>query len=107
MKRMFIWIGVIVAVGVIVVIAARYTCNTKSSQPCANTLRMIESAKEQWALSRKSSPGSTVAVTDILEYMKAAPTCKVAGAEYTIGNIGEEPRCSVHGTPSDYKPDRY
>jgi len=79
----------------------------KSSQPCWNKLARIGSAKDQWALEKRATSGAPVTIENILPYLGSMPTCHVAGAGYIIGGIGEEPRCTVHGTISDFKPDRY
>jgi hypothetical protein len=79
----------------------------KSAQPCWHKLVNIESAKEQWATETKTPPGAAVTIDDILPYLQQMPTCHVAGAKYILGKIGEEPRCTVHGTVSQFKSDRY
>lgn len=77
----------------------------KAGQPCLNTLRQIEGAKNSWVLEMGASPGANVTLSNILPFLAAAPSCHVAGASYIIGKVGEEPRCRVHGTPSHFKPD--
>ncbi len=67
----------------------------------------LQEAKEQWALKTHAAPGSSVTVSNILPYLSVMPACQVVGATYIIGKVGEEPRCSVHGTVSNFKPDRY
>jgi len=48
-----------------------------------------------------------VTLSNILPYLRAAPTCHVAGATYIIGKVGEEAKCTTHGTVSNFKPDHY
>ena len=84
-----------------------YRARVKSAQPCWNKLVNIEAAKEQWALETRATPGAPVTLSNILPYLSGAPTCHVAGATYVIGKVGEEPRCTVHGTVSHFNPDRY
>jgi hypothetical protein len=79
----------------------------RSAQPCFIKLVNIGSAKEQWALEGRATSGTPVTVEIILPYLRSMPTCNVAGGTYIIGKIGEEPRCTVHGTVSQFKPDRY
>ena len=54
-----------------------------------------------------ATSGAPVTLSNILPYLSTAPTCHVAGASYKIGDVGEEPACSVHGTLSHFKPDHY
>jgi hypothetical protein len=96
-------VAILVAAGFVFVHHAR----VKAAQPCWNKLMNIASAKDQWALEKGAKSGAPVTVDDILPYLGSMPTCHVAGATYIIGKIGEEPRCTVHGTVSDFKPDRY
>jgi hypothetical protein len=79
----------------------------KAAQPCWNKLVQIEGAKEQWALENRATSGTPVSLSDIEPFLKVSQTCHVAGATYIIGKIGEEPRCTAHGTVSQFKPDRY
>jgi hypothetical protein len=108
MKKTLIAVSIMVA---IVVAAGVYNLyrgtRVKSAQPCINTLRQIEGAKEQWALETHALPGTPVTLSNILAYLSAPPTCHVAGATYVIGRVGEEPRCPTHGTTSHFKPDHY
>ena len=67
---------------------------------CHANLRMIEHAKEQFAMEGNKQTGDAVANTDIWPtYMKARtfPQCPEAGT-YTVGSIGTEPTCSIHGS---------
>jgi hypothetical protein len=84
----------------------------KAAQPCWGHLVNIEAAKEQWAIETGAKIGAPVTIQDIQPYLRfmysgAMPTCNIAGGTYIIGNVGEEPRCTVHGTVSHFKPDRY
>jgi hypothetical protein len=79
----------------------------KSAQPCWVQLVSIQGAKQTWALETHAAPGSPVTMSNILPFLSAMPTCNLAGATYIIGKVGEEPRCTMHGTVSNFKPDRY
>lgn len=79
--------------------------NVSAGQPCCNNLRQFEGAKEQWAIDNSATSGTEVAFGDILPYLKKMPHCNKNGT-YSLGRIGEEPRCSVHGTASHFKQDR-
>ena len=108
MKKALITVLVVVA---IVAAAGVYSVyrgtRVRAAQPCWIKLVSIQAAKEQWAIENHASPGAPVALSDILPYLRAAPTCHVAGVAYIIGKVGEEPKCTTHGTVSNFKPDRY
>lgn len=61
---------------------------------CINNLRQIRQAKESWALANKKSAGETATIQDVARLMTAWPKCP-GGGSYTLGNVGEEPRCSL------------
>lgn len=96
--------GVALAIG-----AYRFyrSARVKAAQPCWGKLVNIGSAKEQWAMETSATSGTPVTVEIIVPYLRSMPTCHVAGATYIIGKVGEEPRCTVHGTVSHFAPDRY
>ena len=79
----------------------------KNSQPCWGKLVNIESAKAQWAIENRVATGTVVTAENILPYLRVMPTCHVANAKYILGKVGEETRCTVHGTTSDFKGDQY
>lgn len=65
---------------------------------CINNLRLIDGAKQQWAL-EKNQPGDAVPTArDLLPYLKDGvfPTCP-AGGTYYINSVEALPTCSVAG----------
>ena len=62
---------------------------------CMNNLRMIDSAKEQWALAERKDIGDSVEVPAVNDYIKGAttPWCPAEGT-YTYNPIGQNPTCS-------------
>ncbi|MEI8351227.1 MAG: hypothetical protein WCG36_02835 [bacterium] len=65
---------------------------------CINNLRMLEAAKEQWALENKKKEGDSVVEAGILKYMKGGQMRRCPqGGDYTLGVIGENARCSCPG----------
>jgi len=69
-----------------------------SANGCLNNLRIIEGAKDQWALENKKGVGDAMSAQDILPYLKnnALPTCPQGGV-YTPNAVGALPTCSVPG----------
>jgi len=65
---------------------------------CINQLRMIDAAKEQYAMEHNLSDGAVADPAGISEYLRGGrlPTCP-QGGEYTIKPIGTDPTCSIPG----------
>ena len=75
--------------------------NAQANAPanaCMNNLRIIEGAKDQWALENKKGVGDAMSAQDIQPYLKnnALPACPQGGA-YTLNALGAPPTCSVPG----------
>ena len=61
---------------------------------CINNLRQIDAAKNEWALKNGKTNG-VVTENDIKPYLNGSlPKCP-AGGQYIIGNVGEDPNCSI------------
>jgi hypothetical protein len=69
---------------------------TSQENACINNLRLIDSAKQRWALEKNKTSTDTPTMSDLLPYLNKAPVCPKGGA-YTIGPVGEKPTCSVPG----------
>ena len=65
---------------------------------CLNNLRILEGAKEQWALETKKAASTPVNAQDILPYLRnnSSPTCP-SGGVYTLNAVGAVPTCSLPG----------
>ena len=65
---------------------------------CINNLRMIDSAKEQWALTVGATNGMSVVTNDVNRYLKGSvtPLCPMGGI-YSYENIDTNPVCSYLG----------
>ncbi|MCG3176352.1 MAG: Type II secretion system protein G [Candidatus Omnitrophica bacterium] len=87
-------IGLLAAIAVPNFVQAR---NTSRANACVNNLRIIDAAKEQDALENNIATGA--ASPNHLNYIKggALPTCP-GGGNYTVGNVGADPTCSLGGT---------
>ena len=103
-------LAVLVVVGILAVAGVYHLyrgASIKSAQPCWSKLVKIAGAKDQWAIETRATSGAPVRVENIVPYLSSMPTCHVAGATYIIGKVGEEPRCTTHGTVSHFNPDHY
>ncbi len=65
---------------------------------CVNNLRMMEAAKEQWALMEKKESGDEVKASDIIQFLGEGkmPKCPQGGI-YSLGTIGTNAKCSHPG----------
>ena len=68
---------------------------------CINNLRLIDAAKEQYAIENNVDTGAAAADASITPYLKgnAIPVCPAAGA-YTNNVIGTVPTCSKSASPN-------
>jgi regulator of replication initiation timing len=69
-----------------------------AANPCFNSLRTIEGAKDQWALENKKANGTAVSAEDLQPYLKngALPSCPQGGV-YTLNAVGAMATCSIPG----------
>lgn len=61
---------------------------------CINNLRMIDAAKQQWALEKGKQSTDVPAMEDLKPYLPRIPHCP-AGGTYTINAVGQPPVCSI------------
>ena len=108
MKKVIFALLVVVGILAVAGVYRQYRgARIKASQPCWGKLVNIAAAKDHWAIDTGATSGAPVTVENILPYLRSMPTCHVAGATYIIGKVGEDPRCTTHGTVSHFKPDHY
>jgi hypothetical protein len=73
---------------------------------CIVRLKIIDAAKDQWALENHKSTNDTPAWSDLQPFLPVAlktdfisngiPACP-SGGFYTIGRVGQPPTCSIGG----------
>ena len=65
---------------------------------CIDNLRLIEGAKEQWALVYEKPTGEAVDEDEVNSLLKGGdkPQCPADG-DYAYGLVGEDPQCSLAG----------
>jgi hypothetical protein len=68
---------------------------TSQQNACINNLRMLDAAKNQWALEKSKTTGDVPTKEDLMPYLNKWPVCP-AGGTYTIGAVGERPTCSLN-----------
>jgi len=83
--------------------AARYGLTVTNAEQsvtavCINNLRLIDGAKQQWALEKQKPPSALLTAADLMPYMRsnALPVCP-AGGVYTLNPVGIPPICNIPG----------
>jgi hypothetical protein len=68
---------------------------------CISNLRLIDSAKQQWALQYGKQKNDTPTMEDLRIYFghgtNGEPPICPDGGVYTIGSVGEKPTCNIPG----------
>src|ERR1700734_3772572 len=91
-------IGLLAAIAIPNFVKAR---TTSQQNACINNLRLIDAAKQQWALENRKQSTDTPTMKDLQPFLGRGangelPVCP-AGGEYTVGSVGEKPTCSIAG----------
>lgn len=96
--EIMIVVSIIALLAVIAIPSFVRARTTSEKSSCLNNLREIDGAKQQWALENNKVNGDSPSTTDLGPYLKhnAVPECP-GGGGYTIGDVGEQPLCSIPG----------
>lgn len=88
-------IGVIAAIAAPNFVKAR---GTAQQNTCISNLRVIDNAKQQWALENNKPENATPLTRDLTAYFPGnqMPTCP-KGGRYTVGKLSVPPKCSQPG----------
>jgi hypothetical protein len=74
--------------------------STSQQNACINNLRQLDAAENQWALEKGKKTGDVCTEEDLKPYLRLVngqlPKCP-AGGKYTIGPVGDAPKCSLPG----------
>ena len=89
-------IGLLAAIAIPNFVRAR---NTSQANACINNLRLIDGAKQQWALENNQAPDAEPSEAHITPYLGRNadgrfPSCPAQGV-YTIGAVNVKPTCSL------------
>ena len=100
--------GIVALVAVIAIVAAsiltpNYFSGRRETAPkntCINNLRLIDGAKQTWALENHKSDTDIPTWTDIEPYLGRGSTDHVAlkcpsGGTYTLRSVSNKPTCSI------------
>ena len=70
---------------------------TSPDNACINNLRIIDAAKQQWALEQGQQTSATPSSSNLVPYLGRSgtvmPNCPLGGAGYTIGALTAVPVC--------------
>ena len=87
-------IGLLAAIGIPNFVRARETAQTDA---CINNLRVIDEAKQQWALETGQNPSATPVSADVVPYLGRSatvmPTCPIGGSAYILNAMSTVPTC--------------
>jgi septal ring factor EnvC (AmiA/AmiB activator) len=79
-------------------LAARPATPQDQANACINSLRLIDSAKQQWALENRKTADAVATVQDIAAYLRGGALSKCpAGGNYTLNAVSAHPTCSIPG----------
>ena len=87
-------IGLMSAIAIPNFVKARQTAQMNA---CVNHLRLIDSAKQQWALEKGKDSATTPTQDDIMPYLggdQIMPTCP-AGGIYQLNAVNQVPTCTI------------
>lgn len=82
------------------------TRNYSRSSICINNLRLIDAAKEQYAIENNAAVGAATTSNDCLPYLKnsAFPSCPGTAVAYTTNTVGTYPTCALAGGAAGVTP---
>ena len=104
MRRGFTLLEAMIVVLIIALLVASAVPNFISARAssrrtvCVDNLRILDNAKEQWAMENRAKTGASVSMSDLTAggYLRgpvSGPQCQ-AGGTYNLRTIGETPVCS-------------
>jgi prepilin-type N-terminal cleavage/methylation domain-containing protein len=87
-------IGLLAAIAIPNFVRARQTAQQNA---CLNNLRIIDAAKQQWALEQGQQGSASPTSPNIVPYLGRAgntmPTCPIGSSAYTISAVSVAPTC--------------
>jgi secreted protein with Ig-like and vWFA domain/uncharacterized protein involved in exopolysaccharide biosynthesis len=72
--------------------------NTTKANSVLNNLRILEGAKDQWALENKKSGDDVVTLGDLKDYLKGGEVKTVLGENYIVGKVSDPVTAEVEAS---------
>lgn len=86
-------IGLLATIAIPNMVRSRQTAQKRA---CISNLRVIDGAKDQWAIENRKSSGSRARRSQINAYIKGGTTPKCpSGGSYTYGYVDNPPSCNM------------
>ena len=92
-------IGLLAAIAIPNFVKARENAQLNSIK---NNLRIIDGAKDQWALEQKQGTGQSVQWSDVTPYLKNATVRTVVGETYALTTVGTNSSATANVTLGTY-----
>jgi hypothetical protein len=67
-----------------------------ADKDCIANLKQLETAKEQWAIENRKTTNDAPTMAEVTPFLRESRSCR-SGGVYTLGRVGEKPRCSIKG----------
>lgn len=84
--------GLLAAIAIPNFVKARQTAQRNA---ILSNLRMIQGAKEQWALENKKTQGTPVTEADISPYLRGGKINNIRGEKYELNSVGRSPAATL------------
>ena len=84
--------GLLAAIAIPNFVKARQTAQRNAIM---NNLRMIQGAKEQWALENKKTDGTPVTEADIPPFLRGGRVENIRGEKYDLNSVGRSPAATL------------
>ncbi len=95
-------LGMLLAIGIPNYLRAR---TETQKNLCINNLRVLDAAKEEWALTDRKTQGEPVNEDEVNALLKTGTPHCPAGGHYAYGAVGSTPKCSLAATYGHLLPD--